>query len=85
MIKMYTMLTKPGIILGNVLTTSAGFVLASSSPLDGWRLLATVIGLALIVGSAGVFNNYVDRQSDQKMERTKGRALARGIKQTAQE
>lgn len=79
MMKTYYMLTKPGIILGNAITTAAGFALASKGHPDYWLFLSTLLGLSFIIASAGVFNNYIDRAMDAKMERTKGRALAAGI------
>lgn len=75
MIKPYLMLTKPGIILGNIITTVGGFFLASKGTVDYGLLLATLIGLSLVIASAGVFNNYMDQHHDAKMERTKNRAL----------
>lgn len=78
MLKTYTMLTKPGIILGNVITTAAGFALASKGYLDMGLFLVTLIGLAFVIASAGVFNNYIDRAMDAKMARTKNRALVQG-------
>lgn len=72
------MLTKPGIILGNLITTAAGFALASKGHIDYGLFLVTLIGLCLIIASAGVFNNYIDRAIDAKMERTKNRALVTG-------
>ncbi len=79
MIKDYYTLTKPGIIYGNVLTVIAGFFLASRDGID-WRLLPlVVIGLSLIIASGCVFNNYIDRDIDALMERTKRRALVRGV------
>ncbi len=69
---------KPGILMGNVITTAGGFALAAKGHLDPWLFLATVIGLCFIIGSACVFNNYTDRSYDQKMERTKNRALVKG-------
>lgn len=76
LIKDYYTLTKPGIIYGNALTASAGFFLASRGAVDLWLLLATVAGLSLVIASACVFNNYVDRDIDALMERTRDRALA---------
>lgn len=78
MLKAYFKLTKPGIIFGNLITAICGFFLASQGPIDIGLLLATMGGLSLIVGSACVYNNYIDRKADQKMERTKDRALAKG-------
>lgn len=75
----YYLLTKPGIILGNLVTVAAGFSLASRERIDFWLFFATLIGLAFIMASACVLNNYIDRQVDQKMERTKKRALASGL------
>ncbi len=79
MIRTYYMLTKPGIVLGNVITTSAAFALASRGHMQPWLLLATVLGLSLIMAAACVFNNYIDRHHDEKMERTKNRALVTGV------
>ncbi len=75
----YYLLTKPGIILGNLVTVAAGFLLASKGIFHFWLFLATLTGLALIIASACVFNNYIDRQTDKKMERTKQRALVTGL------
>lgn len=79
MIKTYYMLTKPGIIMGNAITTVGGFALASRGHMDYGLLLATLIGLSLVIASAGVFNNYMDRASDEKMERTKHRPLVKKL------
>lgn len=73
------MLTKPGIIFGNVITTAAGFALASQGHFDYWLFLATLLGLSFVIASAGVFNNYIDRESDAKMERTKDRPLVKKL------
>ena len=75
----YYLLTKPGIILGNLITLAAGFLLASKGVINFGLFLATLIGLALIMASACVFNNYIDRQIDKKMERTKNRVLVKGL------
>lgn len=70
------LLTKPGIILGNILTVLGGFFLGARGQISWLLLLATVIGLGLIIASSCVFNNYIDRNADAKMGRTKNRALA---------
>lgn len=79
MLKTYYMLTKPGIIMGNVITTAGGFALASKGHFNYWLFLTTLLALALVIASAGVFNNYIDRIMDAKMTRTKDRALAKGL------
>ncbi len=79
MIKAYYLITKPGIIMGNVVTTAAGFLLASKGVIDWWVFLSALIGVILVVASACVFNNYLDREADSKMERTKNRPLVTGL------
>ncbi len=77
--KTYWLVTKPGILLGNAITASGGFALASKTHFDLWLLLVTLLGLSFIIGSACVFNNYIDRDMDEKMERTKNRVLVLGL------
>jgi protoheme IX farnesyltransferase len=77
--KTYYQLTKPGIIYGNILTAAAGFFLASRGHLEPLLLVATLMGIALVMASGCVFNNYIDRDIDALMERTKNRALVLGL------
>ena len=79
MFKNYYALAKPGIIFGNALTCIAGFMMASRGHISWGLLLAVVVGLSLIIGSACVFNNCLDRDMDAKMDRTKKRALVLGL------
>lgn len=74
----YYLITKPGIVLGNLITVAAGFLLASKGNLHLPIFIATLLGLGLIMASACVFNNYIDKPLDQKMERTKKRPLVIG-------
>lgn len=76
--KTYYGLTKPGIIYGNLLSTGAGFFVASQQHIHILLLAETLAGIALVIGSACVFNNYIDRDIDKAMARTKRRALASG-------
>jgi len=75
----YYLLLKPGIIFGNLVTLAAGFLLASKGNVNFGLFAATVFGLSLVIASACVFNNYIDRFIDQNMERTKNRPLATGV------
>lgn len=75
----YYLITKPGIIMGNLFTLAAGFMLASKGIPDSQLFLVTLLGLGFIIASACVFNNYIDRQLDVKMERTKQRPIASGL------
>lgn len=72
---LYYRLAKPGIIRGNLITAVAGFILASGKEIHFTTLVLMVIGLALIIGSSCVINNYIDRGIDEKMDRTRNRAL----------
>lgn len=82
MIKTYYLLTKPGIIMGNLITTGSAFILASRGRFDPWLFAATAAGLFFVIASACVFNNYIDKEADAKMSRTKERALPRGLVST---
>jgi protoheme IX farnesyltransferase len=79
MLKNFYRLTKPGIIYGNVMTATAGFLLGSDGNVHIVRLLAALAGTALVIASACVINNYIDRDIDAKMARTKKRALVSGV------
>src|SRR5579863_9785702 len=74
----YVKLAKPRIIMGNVITAIAGFTLASKGHYNIVLLCAVLLGLSLIVASACVFNNYIDRDIDKMMVRTRTRALVIG-------
>lgn len=81
MIKTYYRLTKPGIVYGNAMTAAAGFLLATINyhvRVNVGLMAATLVGIALVIASACVCNNYTDRGIDHKMARTKNRALATG-------
>jgi protoheme IX farnesyltransferase len=78
LIKKYYQLTKPGIVRGNLITAAAGFIFASKSNFDFNLFLALAVGISAIMASACVFNNYIDREIDAKMSRTKSRAFASG-------
>lgn len=75
---LFVRLVKPGEVLGNSLTAIAGFVVGSAGYLDGRIFLALLVGLALVMAGCLVTNNWIDRGIDQKMTRTRTRALASG-------
>ncbi|WP_186374583.1 heme o synthase [Yersinia rohdei] len=79
MIKQYLQVTKPGIIFGNLISVVGGFLLASKGVIDYPLFLATLFGVSLVVASGCVFNNYIDRDIDRVMERTKNRVLVKGL------
>ncbi len=78
MFKNYISLTKPGIIIGNLIAGAAGFFMAAKGNID-WSLFSlTMLGIALIIASGCVFNNFIDRDIDSKMQRTQNRVLVKG-------
>jgi len=77
-ISKYLRATKPGIIFGNVISVAGGFFLASRGNVDFLAFLATAIGVSLVVASGCVFNNVIDRDIDQRMDRTRNRPLVTG-------
>ncbi|RED57216.1 heme o synthase [Cohnella lupini] len=76
MLKDLVALTKPRIIRLNLIAAFGGYWVASKwDNILSWELLWMLIGSALTMASACVFNNYLDRELDMKMERTRDRAL----------
>lgn len=78
MLKKYYQLTKPGIIYGNIMVAAAGFLLASKNHINLDLLVSVLAGTALVIASSCVLNNYIDRDIDKNMARTKNRAFASG-------
>lgn len=74
----YLELTKPDVSVLVVLTTLAGFWMASRSSPD-WLLLShTLFGTLLISAGTSALNHYLERESDAKMRRTARRPLPLG-------
>ena len=74
--KKYVSITKPGIIVGNLITVIGGFCLASKSHVDFVQLATTLLGIALVIASGCVFNNIIDQDIDRAMARTQNRVMA---------
>jgi protoheme IX farnesyltransferase len=69
-------LVKFGIVFGNLIPVIAGFVLARGESVI--LLLHVILWTSLVISSGCVINNYIDRDIDPIMERTKNRVLAKG-------
>lgn len=74
----YYRLTKPGIVRGNMIHTLAGVIFAHAYGIGWSSALGVILGTSLVVASACVLNNYIDRDIDSKMERTRGRPSVTG-------
>lgn len=73
----YVGLTKPRIIELLLLTTVPVMFLAAGGVPDMWLVVATVVGGTLSAGSANALNCVYDRDIDERMRRTRRRALPR--------
>jgi protoheme IX farnesyltransferase len=74
----YLELTKPRILSMVLVTTTVGFYLGSGGAMDGRAWLSALLGIGLATGGAAALNNYLERESDAAMERTRRRALPSG-------
>lgn len=75
----YVGLTKPRIIELLLLTTVPVMFLAQRGVPNLWLVVWTVVGGTLSAGSANALNCYYDRDIDERMRRTRRRALPRHI------
>ncbi len=73
-------LGKPNLTALVVLTAVLGFYLATpiDQPLDGWRLLALVLGTGLTSMGACALNMFIEHAIDARMVRTRSRPLPSG-------
>ncbi len=74
----YVMLTKPTIISLLLVTTLTPMYLATGAPPSGWLVFWTLLGGTLAAGGANTINQYVDRDIDHVMVRTRRRPLPSG-------
>ncbi|WP_125559374.1 heme o synthase [Salibacterium salarium] len=80
----YVTLAKMGIVNSNLVTVFAGFFLASVYNTDFQLmqnmhiLILTLVGAGLVMAGGCTLNNYIDRDIDPVMERTKERPTVTG-------
>lgn len=77
-VRAYYQLTKPGILKGNAVHVIAGALMASVTGISLEPIIAVLIGTSFVIASACVANNYIDRDIDRRMKRTKNRASVTG-------
>ncbi|MCL1125257.1 heme o synthase [Shewanella surugensis] len=78
-VKLFLSITKPGIILGNLITVIGSFFLASQDVLNIGVFLLLIVGISCVIASGCVFNNIIDKDIDSVMERTAKRVLVQGL------
>lgn len=69
-LRSFIILTKPGIVIGNLMVAVASFIYASHGSVDVSTLIAFIIGTIAIIGASCVVNNYMDVDIDKHMSRT---------------
>jgi protoheme IX farnesyltransferase len=74
----YLELTKPRITFLIVLTSAAGFGLASRGSVNYVGLTSALFGIALLSSGIATLNQYMERDLDGLMRRTAGRPLPSG-------
>jgi len=74
----YYTLTKPEVNLLILMTTSAGYYLASRGPLRIGGLLNTLLGTLLVASGTATLNQWKERVWDGQMRRTASRPLPSG-------
>lgn len=78
MVRDLLMLTKPVVVALLLVTTYAGMVIGAQS----WPTLAltfwTLLGGFMAAGGSGAINQYIDREDDNKMQRTQRRPIPSG-------
>lgn len=74
----FLLLAKPRVVLMVLVTTLVGFYLGSAGTLDYVRLLSTLIGTALAAAGTLALNQFLERDVDARMERTRSRPLPDG-------
>jgi len=82
MVRLYLELSKARLSLLVLLTTLVGAVLGGSD-LWGWRLLTwrlmwTMIGTGMAAAGANALNQWLEKERDARMERTRDRPLPQG-------
>lgn len=73
----YLELSKSRIVLMVLITTAAGYLFATPN-VDPLLLLHTLIGTALVAAGTNALNQYVEREHDGRMHRTRSRPLPAG-------
>ncbi|MCK6555961.1 heme o synthase [Candidatus Binatia bacterium] len=74
----YVELTKPRVVLMVLITTVVGFYLGSDAATNPLLLLPTLAGTALAAAGTLALNQFLERDTDALMERTRRRPLPDG-------
>ena len=78
-VRSYIELAKPRILTMVLVTTTIGYFLAAKGIRPLSTLALTLVGVGCATGGAAALNNYLEREADGKMVRTRHRALPAGL------
>lgn len=79
----YVEMAKLRIVSMVLVTTAIGYLLGAEGPLDWPRLVVALLGTALAAAGSAALNNYLERDIDALMDRTRSRVLPAGILEPA--
>jgi protoheme IX farnesyltransferase len=71
-------LTKPRITMLVLITTAVGYAVAWRGSFEAATFAALILGTALLSGGASALNQYLERDLDARMKRTRSRPLPSG-------
>jgi len=74
----FVALTKPRVVVMVLASTLVGFYLGTSGITDYWLLLKALVGTGLAASGTLALNQYLERDLDARMMRTRGRPLPAG-------
>lgn len=74
----YAELTKPRIAAMVLITVTVGYTLATHGQWEWGVLLPTLLGVALVASASSAFNQWYERSTDARMDRTANRPLPAG-------
>jgi protoheme IX farnesyltransferase len=75
----YVELAKPRILSMVLVTTTIGYFLAAKGIHPLSTLCLTLLGVGCATGGSATLNNYLEREVDARMERTRRRVLPAGV------
>lgn len=79
MLKFYLEIVKPRIVVGNIILVIGSFLFSSLPHFNFFLLFYTLSGMSLVISSSCIFNNLIDIDIDNKMNRTKNRVLVKKL------
>jgi len=71
-------LTKPRITSLVLVTAAVGYAVGGGASMPAWRLVIFLAGTALLCGGASALNQFLERDADARMERTRSRPIPAG-------